>query len=170
MIRLKKIGHVLLRVADLEKSTTFYRDVLGFRVAEQDAEHGNDVFLTLGDDFHTLDLVQHASPESAERPDPRNRIGVAHIAFQVASYGALHDAYATLQEHGVEIERAIDHVNQRSMYFSDPDGNRLEIYYEIPGSLERFPDGRGDRDVQLAVSRVGEPLPSWLSERWPDEE
>jgi catechol 2,3-dioxygenase len=169
MIRLKKIGHVLLRVADLEKSTTFYRDVLGFQVAEQDPQHGRDVFLTLGDDFHTLDLVQHEKPDSAERPDPRNRIGVAHVAFQVATYEALRDAYATLQEHGVEIERAIDHVNQRSVYFADPDGNRLEIYYEMPGSLERFPDGRGDRDLQLAVSRVGETLPSWLWERWPAE-
>jgi catechol 2,3-dioxygenase len=169
MIRLKKIGHVLLRVADLEKSTTFYRDVLGFQVAEQDPRHGRDVFLTLGDDFHTLDLVQHEKPDGAERPDPRNRIGVAHIAFQVATYAALRDAYATLQEHGVEIERAIDHVNQRSVYFADPDGNRLEIYYEMPGSLERFPDGRGDRDLQLAVSRVGETLPTWLWERWPAE-
>src|SRR3989442_4117094 len=47
MIRLKKLGHVQLRVADLERSKAFYRDVLGFRVAEQDPKHG-DLFMTLG--------------------------------------------------------------------------------------------------------------------------
>lgn len=167
MIRLKKIGHVLLRVADLKRSRAFYRDVLGFRIAEEDPDHGNDCFMTLGDDFHTLDLVQHPSPDSAERPG-RTQVGLGHIAFQVASYDALREAYRGLLERGVEIERAIDHVNQRSIYFSDPDGNRLEIYYEIAGSLERFADGRGDRDEQLAVSRPGEPLPAWLSEAWPD--
>lgn len=168
MIRLKKIGHVLLRVADLGRSRAFYHDVLGFRIAEEDPGHGNDCFMTLGGDFHTLDLVQHSSPETAGRPE-RTQIGLGHIAFQVASYDALREAYATLLEHGVEIERAIDHVNQRSIYFSDPDGNRLEIYYEMSGALERFPEGRGDRDYQLAVTRAGEPLPSWLSERWPSE-
>lgn len=63
MIRLKKLGHIQLRVADLERSKAFYRDVLGFRVAEQDPKHG-DLFMTLGEDFHTLDMAQHESPET----------------------------------------------------------------------------------------------------------
>jgi catechol 2,3-dioxygenase-like lactoylglutathione lyase family enzyme len=117
MIRLKKLGHIQLRVADLERSKAFYRDVLGFRVAEQDPKHG-DLFMTLGEDFHTLDMAQHENPEAARgqaRP-----LGVAHIAFQVASYEALGEAYRTLLQHGVRIERAMDHVNQRSIYFLDP--------------------------------------------------
>jgi len=164
MIRLNKLGHVQLRVADLERSKAFYRDVLGFRVAEQDPRHG-DLFMTLGEDFHTLDMAQHESPETARgasRP-----LGVAHIAFQVSSYEALGEAYGALLEHGVGIDRAVDHVNQRSIYFRDPDGNRLEIYYEMPGALQRFPDGRGDQNFELAVTGPGEPLPAWLSERWP---
>ena len=164
MIRLKKLGHVQLRVADLERSKAFYRDVLGFRLAEQDPEHG-DLFMTLGEDFHTLDLAQHPSPETGRGPS--RPLGVAHIAFQVPSYEALREAYRTLLEHGVEIDRAVDHVNQRSIYFRDPDGNRLEIYYEMSGALQRFAAGRGDKNVELAVSRPGEPLPDWLSERWP---
>jgi len=56
MINLAGIGHVLLRVADEEASKRFYRDVLGFRVAEQDPEHGG-VFMTLGDGFHTIDIT-----------------------------------------------------------------------------------------------------------------
>ena len=91
MIRLQGIGHVLLRVADEEASKRFYRDILGFIVAEQDPEHGG-VFMTLGDDFHTIDLVQHASPKEAPRPR-RDQIGLGHIAFQVGSYQALREAY-----------------------------------------------------------------------------
>jgi len=135
---------VLLRVADLDRSTAFYRDVLGFRIAERDPEHGG-VFMTLGDDFHTIDLFPHPDPASADSPT-RPHVGVAHIAFQVASFDDLRDAYATLQKHGVAIDRAMDHVNQRSIYFADPDGNRLEIYYEVADALARWPDGRGDGD------------------------
>jgi catechol 2,3-dioxygenase-like lactoylglutathione lyase family enzyme len=164
MIKLKKLGHIQLRVADLERSKAFYRDVLGFRVAEQDPKHG-DLFMTLGEDFHTLDMTPHESPESAR--GPARPLGVAHIAFQVANYEALREAYRTLLQHGVRIERAMDHVNQRSIYFADPDGNRLEIYFEMPGALARFPDGRGDQNRELTVSNAGEPLPAWLSEQWP---
>jgi len=166
MIRLKKLGHVQLRVADLERSKAFYRDVLGFRVAEQDPNHG-DLFMTLGEDFHTLDMAQDAGPATGR--GAARGIGVAHIAFQVGSYEALGEAYRTLLEHGVRVERAMDHVNQRSIYFQDPDGNRLEIYYEMPGALARFPDGRGDQNCELAVTAPGEPPPAWLSERWPPQ-
>jgi hypothetical protein len=91
MIKLKGIGHVNLRVADQEASKRFYRDVLGFVIAEEDPEHGG-VFMTLGDNFHTLDIGQHPAPETAQRPQ-RGQIGLGHIAFQVGSYAALHDAY-----------------------------------------------------------------------------
>jgi catechol 2,3-dioxygenase-like lactoylglutathione lyase family enzyme len=75
MIKLAGIGHVLLRVADEERSKRFYRDVLGFQVAEQDPEHGG-VFMTLGDGFHALDITQHGTPEAAEAPH-RGQIGLA---------------------------------------------------------------------------------------------
>src|SRR5207244_12366231 len=93
--------------------------------------------------------------------------GGGRIPFQVRSYGALGEAYRTLLQHSVRIERAMDHVNQRSIYFLDPDGNRLEIYFEMPAALARFPAGRGDQNRELAVSGAGEPLPAWLSERCP---
>src|SRR5436189_3187149 len=108
-MKVKKIGHIALRVADEERSKRFYCDVLGFRVAERDPEHGG-VFMTLGDDFHTIDLFPHPAPESADSPT-RSHLGVAHIAFQVGSFEALGEAYATLQTHGVAIDRAMDHIN-----------------------------------------------------------
>jgi catechol-2,3-dioxygenase len=163
MIKLASIGHVLLRVADEEASKRFYCDILGFRVAEQDPEHGG-VFMTLGDGFHAIDLTQ--APKDAARPEGRP-LGLVHIAVKVASYAALREAYSHLLDHGVEIQRAIDHVCQRSVYFTDPDGNGLEIYYEMPNALALFPNGRGDEDERLPLSRAGEPLPAWLAEDWP---
>ena len=165
MINLSNIGHVLLRVSDEEASKRFYRDVLGFRIAEQDPEHGG-VFMTLGDGFHNIDIMQHPAPQDAVKPQ-RGQLGLGHIAFKVASYAALRDAYAHLLENGVEIQRAADHVCQRSIYFADPDGNGLEIYYEMPGALTLFPNGRGDEDDVLPLSAAGEPLPQWLVEDWP---
>jgi catechol 2,3-dioxygenase len=127
MIRLTRIGHVALRVADVERSRAFYSTLLGFEVVEEDPEHGG-VFMTLGDNFHTLDIGQHPAPEAAQRPQ-RGQIGLGHIAFQVGSYAALREAYAHLVGNGVEILRATNHINQRSFYFADPDGNTLEIDY-----------------------------------------
>jgi catechol 2,3-dioxygenase len=166
MIKLAGIGHVLLRVADEEASKRFYCDVLGFRVAEQDPEHGG-IFMTLGDGFHAIDLTQHPAPQEAAQSEERP-LGLVHIAFKVGSYAALRDAYTHLLDHGVTIHRAIDHVCQRSVYFVDPDGNGLEIYYEMPNALALFPNGRGDEDERLPLSGSGEPLPAWLAEDWPD--
>lgn len=168
VIKLTGIGHVNLRVADEQVSKRFYRDILGFVIAEEDPEHGG-VFMTLGENFHTLDIGQHPAPETAPRPR-RDQIGLAHIAFQVGSYAALRDAYAHLVEGGVPILRATNHVNQRSFYFADPDGNTLEIYYEMPHALELFAGGRNDDDDALPVSGKGEPLPAWLLEDWPGTE
>jgi catechol-2,3-dioxygenase len=168
MIKLTGIGHVLLRVADQEASKRFYRDVLGFAISEEDPEHGG-VFMTLGESFHTLDIGQHPSPETAQRPQ-RGEIGLGHIAFKVGSYAALREAYAHLLENGVEIMRATNHVNQRSIYFADPDGNMLEIYFEMPHALELFANGRNDEDEALPVSGPNDPLPQWLLEDWPAPE
>ena len=168
MIKLDGIGHVNLRVANQEASKRFYRDVLGFRIAEEDPEHGG-VFMTLGANFHTLDIGQHPSPDGAPRPQ-RGQIGLAHIAFQVGSYAALRESYTHLVGNGVEIMRAANHVNQRSIYFADPDGNVLEIYYELPYALELFPNGRSDEDEALPVSGPDAPLPQWLLEDWPGPE
>jgi catechol-2,3-dioxygenase len=151
MIQLKRIGHVLLRVADLERSKAFYRDVLGFEVVEEDPNHGG-VFMTLGEYGHTIDLTPVVEPAIAH-PSAPNRVGLQHIAFQVDSPEALKDAYFTLQDLGVEITRAMDHVSQQSIYFADPDGNGLEIYYELPNALAMFREGREDRDEPLTFER-----------------
>jgi catechol 2,3-dioxygenase len=151
MMRLKEIGHVLLRVLDLERSKKFYSEVLGFHVLEEDPEHGG-TFMALPGQSHAIDLFQVKDAELAERQTPGAR-GLGHIAFRVENEEALKDAYATLRQHGVEITRMIDHVSQKSVYFNDPDGNTLEIYFELPNALEIFAHGRQDRDVPISLER-----------------
>src|SRR5262249_25987345 len=153
MIRLKDIGHVLLRVLDLERSRKFYTEVLGFEVMEEDPEHGG-TFMALPGQAHTLDLfpVQDLDPAT---PPTQGAIGVRHVAFRVQSETALRDAYFALVDHAVPIARAVDHVSQKSIYFHDPDGNLLEIYYELPSAREMFRQGRQDRDQLLVFERSG---------------
>ena len=89
---------------------------------------------------------------------------------QEAEVGVKWKIHAHLVDKGVPIMRAANHVNQRSFYFADPDGNVLEIYYEMPYALELFANGRSDEDEALPVSGPGEPLPQWLLEDWPAPE
>ncbi|MFI5002495.1 MAG: VOC family protein [Reyranellales bacterium] len=149
MIKLQRLGHVLFAVRDIAKSKDFYTRVLGFRVLEQDPEHGG-VFLSIGGLGNTLDLFPCKGPvaESASESDPTsmNSLGVRHTAFAVATEDDLKDAWHALQDAGVPILRAIDHVSQKSIYFHDPDRNLLEIVWERPDALEIFARGRADED------------------------
>ena len=151
MVRLTGLGHVLLRVLDLERSKKFYTEVLGFRVLEEDPEHGG-VFLALEGQSHAIDLFAVQDVDIARQQTPGVR-GLGHVAFRVDSEQALKDAYHSLRGRGVEITRTIDHVSQQSVYFQDPDGNTLEIYYERPDALVMFARGRQDRDVALVFDR-----------------
>ena len=158
-IRLDRIGHCLLRVRDIERSKRFYTEVLGFQLMEEDPDHGG-VFMSLPGDGHTIDLSQAENPEQLPAPAPlgRGQAGLVHIAFRVGSYQALREAYETLQANGVPVERMMDHVSQRSIYFTDPDGNGLEIYFEYPTARQLFLQGRGDEDLAFTFD---DPLPEW---------
>jgi catechol 2,3-dioxygenase len=167
-MRLWKLGHVLLRVSDEEKARWFYCDVLGLKLSERDPEHGG-LFTTLGEGFHSLDIARHANPDQAQKPRT-DQVGLVHLAFQVERYSDLKDAYVALLKNGISVERATDHESQRSLYFRDPDGNGLEIYYEMPAALQVFPNGRHDMDEPLQVGGPDDPVPAWLDETWPPPE
>src|SRR4030095_2498731 len=115
MVRLKELGHVLLRVLDLDRSKKFYGEVLGFKILEVDPEHGGR-FMAREGQSHAIDLFQVKDADAALRQTPGVR-GLGHIAFRVESEEDLKDAYASLRQHGVEITRTIDHVSQKSIYF-----------------------------------------------------
>jgi catechol 2,3-dioxygenase len=149
---LKRIGHVLLRVADIERAKAFYCGILGFNLREQDPDHGG-VFLGLEHSSHTIDLMRASdSRASAGEGDGSDDVsaraapGLGHIAFQVDTEEVLRNCYFELKAHGVEVLRLMDHISQKSIYFRDPDGNILEIYYELPNALRLFLRGRGDED------------------------
>ena len=101
MIRLTGIGHVLLRVSDVERAKTFYSTVLGLEVTEEDPEHGG-VFMALEGHAHSLDLFP-ASDQDDAQPRAPGSLGLGHVAFRVSSEEALRDAYFGLEEHGVKV-------------------------------------------------------------------
>lgn len=156
MIKLQRLGHVLMAVRDLEVSKKFYMGLLGFKLLEQDPEHGG-VFLSIGSYGNTLDLfpstAPDAGPPSASTGDSMSGLGVKHIAFAVETEEDLKAAYFALEDAGVKIQRALDHESQKSVYFHDPDGNLLEIVWERPDALAIFAKGRGDNDESISFSR-----------------
>ena len=171
-INLSRIGHAAVRVRDLERAKQFYTEVMGFVIEEEDPEHGG-VFMSLGREDvaegHVFDLQPVEDPDTAADAPERNQVGVAHIAIKVDSHDDMRDAYEHLTSHGVSVDRLVEHANQRSMYFADSEGNRLEIYYEFPTSKELFKRGRGDRDF---VFTFDDPVPPWATrvpEDWDPE-
>lgn len=159
-IKIDRIGHCLLRVRDLEESEKFYQ-MLGFQTVEKDPKHGDEIFMAGPNDGHTLDLQPCDDPSSAHVPEGGNWVGVQHIAFKVASWEDLKDAIATLKKNGVPIRWMTDHNNQRSIYFDDPSGNHLEIYWEYPTAKYLFAYGRGDKDRDFSIDYPVDPWVTW---------
>jgi catechol-2,3-dioxygenase len=155
-MQLTKIGHVLIAVHDLARSRDFYTRVLGFEILEEDPDHGG-VFMTIGEGTHVVDLV--VLPGSQPRPIPqtigesRPSLGVGHVAFQVGSARDLRRAYFELIDNQIPVLAAVDHESQESIYFCDPDGNMLEIYWERPTAREVFRRGRKDQDKLITFAR-----------------
>jgi catechol 2,3-dioxygenase len=152
MIKLQRIGHILLSVRDVERSKAFYTQILGFKVLEQDPEHGG-VFLSIGEHGNTLDLFPSTNPDAypraRETEGRRDGLGVKHTAFAVETEDDFKDAYRALAKAGVSILRAVDHTSQKSIYFYDPDDNLLEIVWERPDVRDIFARGRGDNDALI---------------------
>ena len=129
-----KLGHIVLRVRDLDRSTRFYTEVLGLR-KNCEIPGVMAFFSTPGNaDSHDLALMR-IGPD-APGPDP-TQAGLYHFAYQVGSEEALGEAYRTLQEAGVRITGTGDHGVSKGIYILDPDGIEIEICYEVP--QERWP-------------------------------
>jgi catechol 2,3-dioxygenase len=120
----KEIGHVVLNVTDVERSTKFYRDVVGFQVSRFRPD-GSGAFLTCGIVHHNLALFK--APANA-RPSEEGAIGLNHFAFKVENYQTLQEAHKRLIEANATIDHIVDHGMTRSVYFMDPDGIKMELF------------------------------------------
>jgi catechol-2,3-dioxygenase len=126
MIQARKLGHLVLKVRDARASRDFYTRTLGLKVSHEDLEHGA-VFLSFGREHHELALFQLATGEPPDNKQP----GLHHMAWQVGSFAELQAAHRELRELGVAVESTIEHNVSRSVYFRDPDGNRVELYCDM---------------------------------------
>jgi catechol 2,3-dioxygenase len=126
MIQARKLGHIVLKVRDATKSRDFYIRALGLKVAHEDLERGA-VFLSFGSQHHDLALFQLATGAAPEPAQP----GLHHSAWQLGSFEELQAAHRELLEIGVEVHSTIAHNVTRSVYFHDPDGNRVELYCDM---------------------------------------
>ena len=122
------VGHVHFKVSDLETSIAFYRDVLGFDLMQR---YGNQAaFLSAGGYHHHLGLNTWHS-RGGKRP-PEGTTGLYHGAFLYPTRAALGRAVANVRAQGVHIYGAADHGVSQAVYFDDPDGNGIELYWDKP--------------------------------------
>lgn len=128
-----KIGHAHLKVRDLDRSIEFYARFLGLHLTER---VGNSFAFLTGGGLHHEVALQNVGP-TAPTPAPHGT-GLYHVAFEVADKESFAQAYRMVTEAGIEVY-AVDHLISWALYFSDPDGNGLEIYWDTrrePGGQE----------------------------------
>ena len=132
------IGHVHLKVADIDRALAFWRDVLGF---EEQARYGDQaVFLSAGDYHHHIGLNTWESLGGS--PPPPGTTGLYHVAVRFPDRTALAEAVNRLREAGIPLEGASDHGVSEAIYLRDPDGNGVELYRDRPREeWPRNPDG-----------------------------
>jgi catechol 2,3-dioxygenase len=134
-----RIGHVHLKVADLERALGFYRDVLGFEVTQRMGSEA--VFLSAGGYHHHIGLNTWQSKGGS--PPARGTTGLFHIAILYPTRAALADALRRLVEAGVPLDGASDHGASEALYLRDPDGNGLELYRDRdPSQWPRTAEGQ----------------------------
>ena len=122
------VGHVHLKVADLERAVRFYSEVLGFVVTQRMGAHA--AFLGAGGYHHHVGLNTWES--AGGRPPSPGTTGLYHVAFRYPDRPALAEAYRRLIRHSVPLDGASDHGVSEALYLRDPDGNGVELYWDRP--------------------------------------
>jgi catechol 2,3-dioxygenase len=123
-----RIGHVHLKVADLERAIGFYCGVLGFQLTQRYGEQA--AFVSAGGYHHHIGLNTWESLGGP--PPPPGTTGLYHLAVLYPSRAALADALRRLNEAGIALDGASDHGVSEALYLRDPDGNGVELYCDRP--------------------------------------
>jgi len=126
MIQARKLGHIVLKVRDAQKSKDFYMRALGLKLAHEDLQRGT-VFLSFGEQHHDLALFEPVTGTAPDKTQP----GLHHSAWQLGSFEELQSAHHELRAMGIAVESTVEHNVTRSVYFLDPDGNRVELYCDM---------------------------------------
>ncbi|HSR56113.1 MAG TPA: VOC family protein [Alphaproteobacteria bacterium] len=149
--KVRRSGHIVIRVADVERSARFFQDVLGLKLIGSQARQM--YFLTADfDKNHHQVLVRPARP-GAPPPDPDHRIGWASASFYVGTFEDLKALHGRLLAHGGAVERSEDRGAIKALFVRDPDGNLFEFYSQegkdSPDLADRY-TVRGTLDDLLA--------------------
>jgi catechol 2,3-dioxygenase len=122
------VGHIHLKVSDLERAVRFYTEVLGFELTQRYGAQA--AFLSAGGYHHHVGLNTWES-QGGRAPAP-GTTGLYHVAFLYPDRAALARAYRRLIEHSIALEGASDHGVSEALYLRDPDGNGIELYCDRP--------------------------------------
>ena len=126
------IGHVHLKVANLQRALDFYCGVLGFELTQQ--RYGEEAaFVSAGGYHHHIGLNTWESRDGS--PPPKGATGLYHFAILYPTRAALADALRRLMQANISLEGASDHGVSEALYLSDPDGNGIELYWDRPKEL-----------------------------------
>jgi catechol 2,3-dioxygenase len=152
MAKIRRLQHAVLNVRDVEASKQFYTEVLGMEVVSYNPER-KMAFLSFGTEHHDIALFQF--PTEAAMLEP-NHLGLNHLALEIeGGEDQLKELHARLKAHQVRIDRLTDHVMSRSIYFFDPDGNRLEIFCDMmPGAAKQWLHDNGGMAKPLALEET----------------
>jgi catechol 2,3-dioxygenase len=142
-----RIGHVHLKVADLERSLAFYCGVLGFELMQR---YGTQAaFVSAGGYHHHIGLNTWESKGGS--PPPPGTTGLYHVAILYPTRAALADALYRLDQAGIQLQGASDHGVSEALYLSDPDGNGIELYVDRP--QDQWPR-TADGEIQMFTHRL----------------
>ena len=123
-----RIGHVHLKVADLDRAIAFYSGVLGFELQQKFGDQA--AFLSAGGYHHHIGLNTWESRGGT--PPPQGHTGLYHTAILYPTRKDLADALKRLMAAGIELDGASDHGVSHALYLTDPDGNGVELYWDRP--------------------------------------
>jgi len=125
------IGHVHLKVADIDRSLTFYCGVLGFVLQSRMGDEA--AFVSAGGYHHHIGINTWESKGGA--PPPPGTTGLFHVAIRYPTRAALGDALRRLGQAGIRLDGASDHGVSEALYLRDPDDNGVELYWDRPKEM-----------------------------------